>query len=338
MSKKAIKIKHIAKELNISCATVSQAFNHPRQVNRKTRQKILELCQNIGYIHKKNKGQRHKNISILALNEYVPFTDFYARVSIGILQEAQKHGFNIIIEPFGNKNEEIPKSISKSIIDGSIIMGPIPKENVLKLQQYGTPIVLCGHPIPELELNCVIPDGRSGMYQATKHLIALGHKKIAFILGGPVFDPVSSDRLEGYRFAMYEEGLDIPTDYITKTDFSNHKNTPLAAEKLLNLSNPPTAIICSDDSIAFIVYNLLKSKNFKIPKDISLIGFDDARQNDSIFQYLPPLTTVQVNIDEIGKTAFNVLLDIIENPNKAAIRYTLPVKLIVRNTTAKIKN
>ncbi|MFH0887205.1 MAG: substrate-binding domain-containing protein, partial [bacterium] len=175
---------------------------------------------------------------------------------------------------------------------------------------------------------------RAGMYEATKYLISLGHKRIAFVSGGPIFDPAASDRLEGYRFAMFEAELEIPKDYIYQADFEQHHLSYKAAEKLMSLGNPPTAIICSSDPIAYIVYDYLVKHGVKIPKDVSLIGFDDLPQSYSVSPYLPELTTVHVDIEDLGRTAVKVLLDIIENPTLTAYRHTLPVKLIIRKSTA----
>ncbi|OGB89369.1 hypothetical protein A2625_07760 [candidate division WOR-1 bacterium RIFCSPHIGHO2_01_FULL_53_15] len=334
MGKRKIKIRDVAKAAGVSLATVSQAFNHPREVNRKTRQNILGICEQLGYIHKKIGGRRHRNIAVLALDRYIPFTDFYSWVSIGTLAEAHEHGFNIVIEPFGKDQAELPMAISKNIIDGIIVMGPLPREHILMLKQQNLPLVLCGHPVPGLELHTVIPDGRAGMYGAAKHLISLGHKKIAFIAGGPIFDPVEADRLEGYRFAMFEAGLEIPREYIRRADLITYKTAYEAAEKLLSLDDPPSALICISDPIAYIIYDYLVKKGVKIPEDLSIIGFDDIPKTYYVSPYLPELTTVHVDAEDLGKTAVKVLLDVMENPSLTAYRHTLPVHLIKRKSTA----
>lgn len=334
MKRKKVLIEDIAKEAGVSLATVSQALNHPREVNRKTRQKILEICTELGYAHKKASTKRHLNLAVLALDRYIPFTDFYGRVSVGVLEEAQKQGFNVILEPFTKEQEELPRAISKNIIDGILVLGPLPREHILMLKQRNLPLVLCGHPVPGLETHTVMPDGRAGMYEATKHLISLGHKKIAFISGGPIFDPVVADRLEGYRFAMFEAGLEIPKEYIVQADFIRYEASCSAVDKLLALNDPPTALLCISDPIAYIAYDRLIKKGIKVPKDISIMGFDDLPSTFYVAPYLPEISTVHVDVENLGRTAVKVLLDVIENPSAIAYRHTLPVQLVERKSTA----
>ncbi|MFC1496085.1 LacI family DNA-binding transcriptional regulator [Candidatus Margulisiibacteriota bacterium] len=334
--KKKVTIKKIAKEAGVSAATVSQTFNHPREVNRKTRELILQICHHLGYTHRKAHGKRKKNIVVLSLDRYIPFTDFYGYVSIGIIEQARKEKINVIFEPYRKEQEELPLAVSKNIIDGVLVMGPLPRTHILSLNQRNIPMVLCGHPIPGLELNTVVPDGRAGMYEATKHLISLGHKKIAFITGAPIFDPVVADRLEGYRFAMFEAGMDIPKEYIVKADFVRYEKSTEAADKLLDLKNPPTAIIAISDPIAFVVYKHLIKKGIQIPKELSLVGFDNIPKTLYTAPYLPELTTVYVNAEELGRTSVRVLLDVVENPSRAAYRHTLPVHLMVKGSTRQL--
>lgn len=338
MKKKRLKIRDVAKAAGVSLATVSQAFNHPREVNRKTRQKILEVSNELGYTHHKISARRHRNIAVLALNQYIPFTDFYSWVNIGILKECDKQDFNIVIEPFQRGQDNLPKIISKSKVDGIIVLGPLPRENILMLTQRNLPMVLCGHPIPGLELHTVVPDGRAGMYAAAKHLISLGHKRIAFITGGPIFDPIVADRLEGFRFAMFEADLEIPKEYIVKASMEDYRSADKAIEKLTKAKPLPTAIICASDPIAFIAYRALKKTGLKIPKDISLVGFDDLPKTYLSEGYLPVLTTIHVNLEELGRTAVKVLLDVMENPSLTTYRHTLPVHLVKGETSSKAKS
>jgi LacI family transcriptional regulator len=337
MKKKKIKIKDIARAARVSPATVSQAFNHPREVNRKTRKQILEVSHQLGYLHHKISHKRHRNIAVIAVNKYVPFFDFYAWANIGILDEAQKHGFNIIIEPFFEKQNDLPSVISRNKIDGILVVGPLPREHVLLLKQQNLPLVLCGHPIPGLELHAVLPDGRAGMYEATKHLISLGHKKIAFISGGPIFDPVVADRVGGFQLAMFEQNLEIPKEYIVEARIDKYDTAREAIERIVALDPCPTAIICISDEIAFVAYDHLQKKGIKIPKDISLVGFDDLPETSALAPFMPDLTTVHVDVENLGRTAVKVLLEVIENPSLTAFRQTLPVYLTVRNSTAKPK-
>lgn len=333
---KKIQLKDIAKELGISPSTVSQALNNPKLVNRKTRKEILELCNRLGFIRKKYKKGNARNIGVLGESFYAPLGNFYNRVTLGILQQTKKNRLDAIINTFEQKEETIPTMITKRIVDGIIVVGKFERDHVLQVKQENIPIVLCGNPIPGTELHTVIPDGRSGIYQATKHLIDLGHKRIATITGGDFFDPIVSDRLDGYRFALSEAKIRISEKYTVKADFYYLEPVKHAVEQLLKLKNKPTAIVCQNDSIAYTAIKTLLEKGVKVPKDISVTGFDDIPLPPFIDLPKPELTTVHINLEELGAIAVDILLDVIDNPTRIAYRHTIPTNLVIRKTTFKI--
>jgi len=224
--------------------------------------------------------------------------------------------------------------ITKGMVAGIVIVGRFPREHILQIKQENIPLVLCGNPIPGLELHTVVPDGRLGIYEATKHLIKLGHKKIATITGGPLFDPITSDRLDGYRFALSEAGINISDSYIVQADFYKLDTVAPALDKLLGLKNPPPAIVCACDAIAYTAIKILNEKGIKVPKDISITAFDDLPFPEFIEISKPKLTTAHVNLEQLGDVAVDVLLEVIENPAKTAYRHTMPTQLVTGKTTA----
>lgn len=334
MSKK-IRIKEIAKEAGCSPATVSQAFNNPKLVNRKTRAKILEVCEALGYMRRRFKRRSKRIIGVTGVSHELILGEYYTRVTSAILSAAKNEGFNVIIEYFGDKEALLPNMFSKKVLDGVLVLGKISQDHVLQIKQHDLPLVLCGHPIPGIELHTVLSDGRKGIYEVTRHLIEMGHKKIAHITGGPLYDPVVSDRLDGFRYALSEAGLSFPEEYIRLGDFCDWSSAVKAVDKLIELKDPPSAIVCESDALAYTAYHRLLELGYKVPKDVALSGFDDLPFPPYINAVKPGLTTVNVNLEELGRTAVNILLDIIENPSRAAYRHTLPVELIQGETTAK---
>ncbi|MEE8638621.1 MAG: LacI family DNA-binding transcriptional regulator [Candidatus Margulisiibacteriota bacterium] len=337
MRRKKVRIKDIAKKLSISVATVSQALNNPKEVNRKTRQEILSLCEELGYVKPIKGKKRTYHIAVISKDTYNFANDFYAKVCEAMLAYARKHKYNLIFEPWPDEHEELPWSISRNKIDGVIILGKIHREKVLLIKQRQIPLVLCGHPLPDIEIHTVMPDGKSGSYQATKHLIDLGHKRIATIAGGKIFDPVSRDRIEGYRYAMLEFGLEALEEHIVIADFRLYTHADKALKKLLTLKDPPTAIVCASDPIAYKIHEVLIEKDFKVPEDISLTGFDNFEPAEYAKGYLPKLSSVEVNIRELAKYTLDILFELMEEPTKVAWRYTLPVKLSIGKTSAPPK-
>jgi len=331
---KKIRIKEIAKEVGCSTATVSQALNNPKLVNRKTRARILEVCEQLGYIRRRFNQKTRKIIGVTGISHELIFGEYYNRVTTSILSAAKEQGLNVIVEYFSDEEESLPHMFSKKVLDGVLVLGKISQDHVFQIKQHNIPLVLCGHPIPGIELHTVLSDGRAGIYEITKHLIKLGHRKIAHITGGPIFDPVVSDRLDGFRYALIEAKINISEEYIALGDFCVLETAVSAVNKFMDLKNPPTAIVCQSDALAYTAHQRLIELGHKIPRDVSLTGFD----NIFFPQYLTKaqLTTVDVNLAQLGKCAVNVLLDIIENPSRAAYRHTLPVQLIAGNTTGAL--
>lgn len=333
--RKKIRIKEIAKEVGCSVATVSQAFNNPRLVNRKTRAAVLEVSERLGYIRKRFGSKRHKIIGVTGISHELTLGEYYNKVTTAILSTAKDQGINVVIEAFDDGEDTLPHMFSKKVLDGVLVLGKISPDHVMMIKQQDIPLVLCGHPIPGIELHTVLSDGRAGIYEVTKHLIGLGHKRLGYITGGPVFDPVTSDRLDGFRFALVEAGLNIDEGSIVIGDFCAWETAAAAVEKLMGLKNQPTAIVCESDALAYTAYQKLAKLGLKVPKDISLTGFDHLPFPPYIEAVKPDLTTVDVNLALLGKTAVNVLLDVIENQARTAYRHTLPVQLIEGKTTTE---
>lgn len=330
---KKVRIKEIAKLVGCSPSTVSQAFNSPKLVNRKTRLKIIETCEKLGYTRKKYDSKSKRIIGITGASAELLFGHYSSPIITAIISAAKKDGVNVIIEPFSDEEETMPHMFSKRVLDGVIMFSKMSPDHILIAKQMSIPIVLCGHPLPNMELHTILPDGRNGTYEATKHLISLGHRKIAHVTGGPISEPVVSDRIDGFRFAMEEAKIKVKEDYLAIADFCKWETPINATEKLLNLPDPPTAIIYQCDVFAYLGYRFLKEKGLE--KKISIVGFDNIPM-PYFTDVKPKLTTVEVDFKELGTTAFNVLKDIICNPSRIACRYTMPVKLIIGETTRKI--
>jgi LacI family transcriptional regulator len=336
--RKLVTIKDIAKEAKCSIASVSFAMNEPDRVSPNTRRHILRIARESGYSRVK-KLKNRGTIGLVADDYYnLLFGEFYNMVVLGILEELKKRNFNVLIDSTGKDPEYFPKMITKSKVDGVLFLGKCSRDIIYIAQQKNIPVVLVGHPIPDVEIHTVVPDGRSGAFQAMNHLIELGHKKIAMITGEPMYDPITSERVEGYRFALAQAGIPDRKEYIAEADFGKPKTAHGAADKLLSLSEPPTAIFCASDSLAYRAYEAIKDKSLKIPGDISVVGFDEITAPEYALLPKPELTTVQVDRRQMGKNSVEILFNIIQNPVKTAYRYTLPVKLVIKESTSHLKN
>ncbi|KAF0133787.1 MAG: LacI family transcriptional regulator [Candidatus Saganbacteria bacterium] len=331
-------IYDIAKRAKLSPATVSQVFNNPARVSPENRRAVLDAAEWLSYVRPRKRRGTQGAVGIVADNFYNCFLgEFYNLVAHSIAEELKALNKNIYLEAFSKEDEVTPQIIAKNLVDGILFLGKIDPAHIIMTKQKHVPFVLIGHPIPNIEYACVIPDNRSGSVQVVEHLLGLGHKKIAVVLGEPNFDPTSFERLEGYRYALGSSQIDPPKEYIRHADFGKPKTAYNATYDLLQLNDPPTAIFYTSDSLAYRGYQAIKDLGLKIPENISVVGFDNIDLKDYLAPFGPPLTTVNVDQRKMGKIAVELLCQIINNPQRIPLRYTLPVKLFVKESTAKPK-
>lgn len=332
--RKLVSIKDIAKQAGFSATTVSFALNNPDRVGAGTRRHVLRIARKLDYSRIKKSGKRGA-IGIVT-DDYYNFVlgEFYNWVVWGILEELKSRGINILIESTGKNPDYFPKMVTKNLVDGVLFLGKNSLDLNYIAQQKGIPLLLVGHPIPEGELHSIVPDGRAGAFQAVNHLIELGHKKIAIITGEPTYDPTTAERIEGYHFALSKAGIAENKDYLVQADFGRPETAITATQKLLELTDPPTAIFCASDSLAYRAYKAIKEKGLKIPKDIAVVGFDNLTAPEYSMLPEPELTTINVDRKELGRKSVEILFEIIQRSGKTSHRYTLPVQLVVKKSTA----
>lgn len=329
-------IKDVAKRAKVSLATVSQVFNNPARVGPENRRAVLEAAEWVGYVRPRKRRGTQGAVGIIADNFANCFEgEFYNIVVESIAQELKMINKNIYLEALGEKDEYFPQIITKNLVDGILFLGKVYPNHIIMTRQKHIPFIMVGHPIPNMELHTVVPDNRSGAIQAVEHLLGLGHKKIAIVLGEPTYDPTSFERLEGYRYALTKAGIEPIKEYVVQADFGKPITAYKETEKLLNLKDPPTAIFFASDSLAYRGYQAIADRGLRIPQDISVVGFDNIDIKDYLKPFGPPLTSIDINRRKMGKIAVELLYQIIDNPQKIPLRYTLPVKLVVKESTAK---
>lgn len=336
--RKIVSIKDVAKKAGVSLSTVSFALNNPDRVAVDTRRHVLRIARELEYSRIKKHGKKGYLGIVTDDNYNLIFGEFYNWVVFGILEELKARGLNVLIESTGKDPEYFPRMITKSLVDGVLFLGKSSLDVPYISKQKGIPILLVGHPIPEVEMNSIVPDGRNGTIQAINHLIELGHKRIAIIAGEPSYDPTTAERVEGYKYALAKAGLKESNEYMVQADFGKPETAIKLTEKLLDLPESPTAIFCCSDSLAYRAYRAIKNRNLRIPEDISVVGFDDIAAPEYAELPKPELTTVRVDRIEMGRKSVELLFDLIENPGKTGFHFHLPVKLVIKKSTAPPKN
>ncbi len=333
-----ITIKDIAQQLNVSVSTVSRALRGAPEINKETKQAVLELAQRLDYQPNPIALGLVKNqtriIGVIIPSFTIPF---YASAISGIQEAATKAGYNIII---CQSNESLATEIAvtrtllASRIDGLIVS--LSRETTTfdhfhRLVARELPMVFFNRVCESLPTSRVIVDDYAGAYQATKHLLDVGCRRIAHI-AGPQNLLLSQQRLQGYLDALEHAGCPVLPELIRHGDLTIDNGAAIA-NYLLGLPGLPDGLFAVCDSAAFGAMQVIKSRGLSIPGDVALVGFT----NEPVAAIVePPLTTVAQPVFEIGQTAAELLLQEI-NAGKAAKLTTkvLQTELIVRKSSMK---
>jgi len=327
-----VNIQEVAKEAGVSPSTVSRALNGFPGISEKTRERIVEIARKLNY-RPNYRGQilttqSTKNIGLLITDITNPF---FPELVMGAEEYASKSGYTVLL---GNTSESEEKEtnyldfFSRGPVDGIIISASrVSNEHIIMLAEEGLPIVVINRILEHPKISYVSTDMEKGGYLATMHLLRLGHSKIAFI-NGPKHSEVSQRRLEGYKKALKEVGVDYNPDLISF-------NVPISesgykeAIKLLCTGEAPTAIFTYNDVMAFGVIKAAKELGIKIPEELSVVGFDDIFFSSFTD---PPLTTIKQFKEELGRMAVELLFKLMEGERESLL---IEPELIIRNTTSR---
>jgi DNA-binding LacI/PurR family transcriptional regulator len=334
-------VEIIAKELNISTASVSRALNDRPGVGEELRVRILEKARQMNYAPSATaRGLAtsktfalgffvHEKPGLPAQND-----PFYSRIMRGAeqaLADSEYHlTFATITDDILNNPEQF-RFTRQRRIDGMILAGPdISPGFVLAMSRLNMPVVLVDNQLEHSLAHSISSDDEGGAYRATRHLIERGHHHIG-ILSGPTYWPSNRRRVQGYSRALSEAGLPNPTVY---ADLTTIESGAEAFEKLLAQVPDITAICAVNDSMAIGAIRAARAHGMNTPEHLSVVGFDDidwAAHND------PPLTTVHIPKRQMGAEAARRLLALSADSNLAPTDLIIAVQLIERASTAPIK-
>ena len=341
MKRKKVTIKDVAKKAGVSISTVSLVINNKGRVSEEVRKKVLRTIKKLKYYparSARNLASRVTgNIGFVVTETYFSKVEpFYTRVFLGTEFEARSHNFYILLTtvPMRFSRNSIPRFLLENNVDGVIFAGKVERKYIEYAEKFGIPYILVDYDLPDKKVSAVMIDNVNGGILATKHLINLGYKKIAFI-GGDIKHPSINGRFEGYKTALKNEAIDYRDELVVIDEPDTRvKDGYRACEKLLKREKPD-AIFCANDAMAIGCMKFLKSLNYKIPDDVAVVGFDDI---EACIHVEPRLTTVKVYKEELGVMAVKRLVELIKKPDMGVNRVYVPVKLVVRDSCgAKLK-
>jgi len=346
---KPVTVYDIAKEANVSVATVSRVLNNSAPVKQSTREKIAGIIAKHQFqpnalarsLFKKETGM----IGIILPDITNPF---FPEVLSGLDIEARSKGYTFFLCDSVSSNRDFTDQYDREssflnilmekqvdgivLIGGRINLAKPSKEMVQEVVEASkrVPLLLINGNLPGASLHRVAVDEKKGGELAARHLVELGHRKIAFIGG---FKQMSNtiQRIQGFRNVLRESGIEERSDWIRTGGFSVAKGIELA-EELLRLPEQerPTALQCANDLVAIGALKAARRAGISVPEQLSIIGFDDI---PFAGHSIPELTTVSLKCHEVGRTAAGVMDKLITR-NKVAKTTILSPELVVRETTA----
>jgi LacI family transcriptional regulator len=338
MKFEAITIKDIARALNLSVSTVSKALRSSHEISDETKKAVMAYAAEHNYkpnpIAQSLKRGRSKSIGVIVCNID---NNFFSAVINGIESVARQKDYNVIItQSQESYDREVANSehLSSRSVDGLIISLSAETKNVdhlIKLHDKGLSMVFFDRITDEIDTHKVIADNFKGAYEATKHLISQGFKRIAHITSSGSLS-ITLERLEGYKKALADAGMRIQDQYIK---FCQHggmipDETGQALTELLQLPNRPDAIFTASDRLSTTTLSLLRKMSIAVPDQIALVGFTNSISAD-IFH--PSLTSVVQPAKEMGQAATDLLIQLIE-----AIRPVSEFQKLVLDTQLQIRD
>jgi LacI family transcriptional regulator len=350
-----VTISDIARLAGVSKATISRVLNGKPDVDPETRERVLRLVDEFGFVPSIAAsglaGGRSRLLGVLIPSLIWPLMPEVMR---GIGEVVENTAYELVLytmSPTQDRSAVIDRILAAKLTSGLLAVFPGQSTDHLNwLQDQGFPIVMIDDQGAPTRAPWVGTDNREGAYAAVRHLLSLGHRRIAHIQAPSTFQ-VSKDRAAGYRDALAEAGLALEPSFLVEGDFRPSSGR-VGAEKLLSLPNRPTAIFAANDEMAYGVLAAAETLGLRVPDDLAVVGFDDIASSAHI---RPPLTTVRQPFYEMGQAATRMLLSQVEAPRPTvtqrhtagaaspalsaavypaleAVRVQLPSRLIVRES------
>ena len=327
-------MRDVARHAGVSIATVSHVINETRPVSDELRRRVLHSMEALGYQPNAiARALRNKHSNTLGLIVPDGRNPFFAEIAQGIEEVGLEQGYSLILCDSGNDLGRVlvhTKHLSTKRVDGIIFTTSGDDfEDVASLIEEGTAVLVIDMDAGRFPADAILFDNFEGGRLATEHLLALGHRRIACITG-PSRQSLRRERETGYRHALQEVGISPDEALIREGDFQPASGYRHALE-LLRQPEPPSAIFACNDLMAMGALRAAREMHLDVPAQLSVIGFDDIY----LAAYTTPtLSTIRLPKREMGRQAARMLLQRIEEPQRAVETYTVALELVVRESTA----
>jgi DNA-binding LacI/PurR family transcriptional regulator len=331
-----VSIKDVAAEAHISVSTASRALNNHPDVSDMTRERVIQVADELGY--ERNPFARSLisgKSGLIAVILYEFDNDYHLQLLKGLNRSAKKHHQELLFAFTQSREETIKTCMSvyrRGMADGALVFSPVSNDlpHFLELQSKGFPVVLINPAPPYKGLTSIGPQDYEGAITATQHLIDLGHRRIGIVVESEIWG-AGRDRLRGYRTALQQAELKIDEALILIGYSGFPEFGRSAIRDWMRAGVKLSAVVCFNDLLAYGLIHELNTLALRVPDDVSVIGFDDVPNS----QYFATtgLTTMRQPIAEIGARALEMLVDLVHNRIEPGIHVSVPMELIIRGTT-----
>ncbi|MGG0170570.1 LacI family DNA-binding transcriptional regulator [Paenibacillus dokdonensis] len=336
----SVTIKDVAKKAGVSPSTVSRVLSNNTRISRETSQRVRDVMEELGYhpniMAKSLVSRTTESICVILPKpaEELFLNMFFMELIRGIVTQANRSGYDVLISSGGSEQEEI-EAVSRLLkgkrVDGAILLYSRKDDQVVEfLKNNQFPFVLVGRSEKFPDILSVDNDNVQAAYDAAKHLISLGHQRIGFV-SGPPNHIVSRDRMKGYVTALEEAGLEKRKEWIVEGEFLQESGYR-AMSFFMNLPERPTALVVVDDLVSLGVLRGLYELGYKVPEDLCIVSFN----NLSIAELsTPPVSSMDIGIYNLGYTASQALIQSIQHEGERQFqkRHIIPHRLVIRESS-----
>lgn len=334
----SVTIKDVARIAGVSPSTVSRVISGHTRISPQTTKKVKLIMEELGYhpniMAKSLVSKTTRTLGILLPRpaEELFLNLFFAEIIRGILAQSMRASYDILLtSSFSEKDEveTVTRLVKGRRVDGIILLSSRKNDPLIQfLREQKFPFVLIGRSSDFPDITSVDNDNIQASFDATNHLIAQGHTRIRFVTG-PGEMVVSEDRLEGYKRAMAAANIQIQPDWIIEGELLQQSGYR-AMSFIMNQPERPTALVVFDDVAAFGVLRGLTEMGIKVPDDVKLVSFNNIALSELSS---PPISSIDIGTYQLGYSASQTLIRIVQNEPLNAKEMIIPHRLIVRESS-----
>jgi len=336
-----ISIFSVAQKARCSIATVSNVLNNKGRVGGEKRKLVLNAARALGYqTNSAGRNLRMRRSEMLGLLFY-PYcaqifkNPFYAEIMEGLEEGLTRAGYHLLLAGYQASvtDSPIPNFLTKGKVDGMIMLGRFPNKLIQRFSELSLPLLLLDSNA-EWPVDSVISDGFSAQIAVVNYLVGRGHRSI--VLAAYEMEDYNIDlRIQGFLAGMRHCGLDASEEKNVISDRLSHADIYADLRERMDGPNPPTVVVTINDTLAMALIKRLESDGLRVPRDISVVGYDDDEAYVSVGDR-PFLSTVRVNKKELGRVGADLILKRVASPGSPVVKLRLPVEIVERESVAQL--